>query len=90
MWKMIGVYAVFINVLAFALFGIDKNRAKRHRWRISENVLLFTALLGGAPGALLGMRIFHHKTRHRRFTWGVPVILVLWGIVLVCAAGFFR
>ena len=55
---------------------IDKEKARRHRWRISEATLFTVALLGGSAGVLLGMYAFRHKTKHRRFTIGVPVILL--------------
>ena len=70
-------YLILINLIAFALYGIDKRRAKQGAWRISEYTLLLVALLGGSLGALLGMRYFHHKTRHRKFRYGVPLILLL-------------
>ena len=70
-------WLVFINLLAFVLFGLDKWKARRGAWRISENALMLSALLGGSLGALAGMRVFHHKTRHKKFTVGVPVLLVL-------------
>lgn len=66
-----------MNLIAFALYGIDKRRAKQGAWRISEYILLLVALLGGSLGALLGMRYFRHKTRHRKFRYGVPLILLL-------------
>ena len=70
-------YLILINLIAFALYGIDKRRAKQGAWRISEYTLLLVALLGGSLGALLGMRYFRHKTRHRKFRYGVPLILLL-------------
>ena len=70
-------WLVFINLLAFVLFGLDKWKARRGAWRISENALMLSAVLGGSIGALAGMRVFHHKTRHKKFTVGVPVLLVL-------------
>ena len=70
-------WLVFINLLAFVLFGLDKWKARRGAWRISENALMLSALLGGSIGALAGMRVFHHKTRHKKFTVGVPAMLVL-------------
>ena len=70
-------YLVLVNLIAFALYGIDKRRAKQGAWRISEYTLLLVALLGGSLGALLGMRYFRHKTRHRKFRYGVPLILLL-------------
>lgn len=70
-------WLVVVNLLAFSLFGQDKRRAQRGAWRISETALLLTAVLGGSLGALAGMRVFHHKTRHLKFTITVPVLLVL-------------
>lgn len=71
------IYIILINLAAFIMFGADKARAVRGKWRISEAALIVSALLGGSVGALAGMRVFHHKTKHRKFTIGVPVILVL-------------
>ena len=70
-------YLILMNLIAFALYGIDKRRAKQGAWRISEYTLLLVDLLGGSLGALLGMRYFRHKTRHRKFRYGVPLILLL-------------
>ena len=70
-------YLILMNLIVFALYGIDKRRAKQGAWRISEYTLLLVALLGGSLGALLGMRYFRHKTRHRKFRYGVPLILLL-------------
>ena len=70
-------YLILMNLIAFALYGIDKRQAKQGAWRISEYTLLLVALLGGSLGALLGMHYFRHKTRHRKFRYGVPLILLL-------------
>ena len=75
--EAIVIYLAAINVITFIMFGADKARAVKGKWRISESALILAALLGGSTGALAGMRIFHHKTRHRKFTVGIPVILVL-------------
>ena len=75
--EAIVIYLAAINVITFIMFGADKARAVKGKWRISEAALILAALLGGSIGALAGMRIFHHKTRHRKFTVGIPVILVL-------------
>ena len=75
--EAIVIYLAAINVITFIMFGADKARAAKGRWRISEAALILAALLGGSTGALAGMRIFRHKTRHRKFTVGIPVILVL-------------
>ena len=74
-------WLIGINILAFLLYGIDKAKAKRGAWRISEKVLLGTGLLGGALGALVGMKIFHHKTRHWYFI-AVNTLALLAYIVL--------
>ena len=81
--KAIVIYLAAINVITFIMFGADKARAAKGRWRISEAALILAALLGGSIGALAGMRIFHHKTRHRKFTIGIPVILALQIILMV-------
>lgn len=67
---------LIINVLTFLLYGIDKWKAKRARWRIPEGVLLGMAAVGGSVGAWLGMRVWHHKTQHKKFRYGVPAILL--------------
>ena len=79
-------YLVGINLLGFFLMGLDKRRAKRNRWRISEVSLFLPAILGGSLGALIGMHLFHHKTRHWYFRLGLPAVLVLqWVLaVLIC------
>lgn len=71
------IYLIIINALGFALMLADKRKAKKHTWRIPEHVLLGTAVIGGSLGTLLGMQIFRHKTKHKRFAVGVPVILLL-------------
>ena len=81
------IYVVTINVVTFFLYGIDKWRAKHSKWRIEESTLLWWAAFGGSAGALLGMKVWHHKTLHRKFKYGVPAILiaqvaVIGGIVL--------
>lgn len=71
------LYAAGINGIAFCAYGLDKRRAVRGEWRISERTLLLLASLGGAAGAFLGMKVFHHKTRHRKFSLGVPLLLLM-------------
>ena len=68
---------LLVNIVAFAAYGIDKRKAQKNKWRIPENTLLLLAFLGGALGALLGMRLFHHKTKHWKFKILVPLFLVL-------------
>lgn len=76
MTKILFIYLAIINVLTFCLYGIDKRRAIRSRWRISEATLLWIAVLGGSLGAWLGMRIWHHKTQHKKFRYGIPLIII--------------
>ena len=70
-------YLTTINVAAFFLFGIDKWKAKRSQWRIAEAMLLGLAVMGGSLGAWSGMKIWHHKTRHKKFKYGIPFILLI-------------
>ena len=67
---------IVINVLTFVIYGIDKWKAKQGSWRISEATLLTLAVLGGSIGALLGMHVWHHKTMHKKFKYGLPLILL--------------
>ena len=72
------LYLLLVNLWAFALMGFDKRRSKRPgARRVRERTLFFAALLGGSVGAVLGMRVFHHKTKHWHFVWGMPAILAL-------------
>lgn len=71
------------------MYGIDKWKARRSRWRISEKMLLFLAIIGGSVGALAGMYIFHHKTLHKKFVLGVPLILVIQVMILYLYYGKF-
>ena len=70
-------YLTTINVATFFLFGIDKWKAIRSQWRIAEATLLGLAVMGGSLGAWSGMRIWHHKTRHKKFKYGIPFILLI-------------
>ena len=67
---------IVINVLTFLVYGIDKWKAKQGSWRISEATLLILAVIGGSIGALLGMQVWHHKTMHKKFKYGLPLILL--------------
>ena len=80
-----GLYLLLINAVGFLLMGLDKRRAKRGVWRISEKTLFLPPLLGGTVGAILGMRVFHHKTKHWYFRYGLPALLV----VQLALAGWF-
>ena len=70
------VWLAAINLVTFAVYGIDKAKAKRGAWRVPEKTLFLLPLLGGSLGALLGRRVFHHKTKHWYFVWGIPLILL--------------
>jgi uncharacterized membrane protein YsdA (DUF1294 family) len=67
---------ISINALTFVVYGWDKWKAKHGKWRISEATLLMLALVGGTIGALLGMQVWHHKTMHLKFKYGLPLILL--------------
>ena len=75
--KYLLAYLLIINAVGFTLMLVDKWKAKHHRWRIPEATLMGMALLGGSVGSLLGMYTFRHKTKHIKFTLGIPLILVI-------------
>jgi uncharacterized membrane protein YsdA (DUF1294 family) len=75
--QLILIYLIAINVVTFFLYGIDKWKAKRSKWRISEATLLGLAVIGGSIGAWLGMKVWHHKTMHKKFKYGLPLILII-------------
>lgn len=79
---MLLTYILLINIMTFLLFGEDKRRAGQQKWRIPEKTLLLFTLFGGSVGALLGMYVFHHKTRKGKFRVGVPGILILQFLIL--------
>ena len=70
-------YLLAINAVAFIIYGIDKYKAKKAKWRISEATLLLLAVLGGSLGAWMGMKVWHHKTMHKKFKYGIPAILLM-------------
>ena len=70
-------YLLAINALSFILFGLDKYKAKKGKWRISEATLLMMAVIGGSIGAWTGMRLWHHKTMHKKFKYGIPIIIIM-------------
>ena len=69
-------YLAAVNVVTFTVYGIDKRKARRGAWRVPEKTLFLLPLLGGSVGALLGMKVFRHKTKHWYFVWGIPIILL--------------
>lgn len=70
-------YLLAINAVTFIVYGIDKYKAKKAKWRISEATLLLLAVLGGSVGAWVGMKAWHHKTMHKKFKYGIPAILLI-------------
>ena len=70
-------YLLTINAVAFIVYGIDKYKAKKAKWRIPEATLLLLAVLGGSIGAWMGMKVWHHKTKHKKFKYGIPAILLI-------------
>lgn len=75
--KSILLLLIAVNLVSFALYGLDKVKAKRGLWRIRESTLLLVAALGGSFGALLGMELFRHKTKHWTFKILIPLFLLL-------------
>ena len=71
------IYFIIVNLITFFIYGIDKLKARKSKWRVSEATLLSLAALGGSIGAWLGMKVWHHKTLHKKFRYGVPAILLL-------------
>lgn len=90
-WGLPGAWLLLVNLAAFLMFGLDKWKARRKERResvrrVPEKTLFLLAALGGSVGALLGMKVWHHKTLHRTFRFGIPAILIL---QLVLAAGLY-
>ena len=77
MMNIILYYLLAVNIATFLLYGIDKYKAKKSKWRISEATLLTMAAIGGSIGAWAGMRLWHHKTMHKKFKYGIPVIIIM-------------
>ena len=77
MMNIILYYLLAVNIATFLLYGVDKYKAKKNKWRISEATLLTTAAIGGTIGAWAGMRLWHHKTMHKKFKYGIPVIIIM-------------
>ncbi|MBR0243219.1 MAG: DUF1294 domain-containing protein [Bacteroidaceae bacterium] len=77
MTKIVIIYLATLNIATFLTYGLDKWKARRGRWRIREFALLLLAVLGGSIGAWAGMRVWHHKTMHKKFRYGIPAILLL-------------
>ena len=77
------IYLAIINVVTFFLFGVDKWKAMNSKWRIRESTLLGLAVLGGSLGAWFGMKVWHHKTLHMKFSLGVPIILIVQAALII-------
>ena len=77
MTKIILIYLAAVNLVTFVMYGIDKYKAKKSKWRIPEATLLLMAAIGGSIGAWVGMQVWHHKTLHKKFKYGVPAIIVV-------------
>ncbi len=82
------IYLVVINAIAFVMYGLDKKKAKLSQWRIPEATLLGLAAVGGSVGAWLAMKVWHHKTLHPQFKYGVPLMLVA-QIAIAAVIGYF-
>jgi uncharacterized membrane protein YsdA (DUF1294 family) len=76
MTEILLYYLIGINIVTFLIYGIDKWKAKHNKWRTSEATLLILAVIGGSVGALFGMKVWHHKTMHKNFKYGLPLILL--------------
>ena len=82
MTQIIVYYLIALNIVTIFVYGIDKWKAKRAKWRIREAALLGLAVLGGSIGALLGMKVWHHKTMHKKFKYGLPLILIVQTVLI--------
>ena len=83
---LILVYLLSINLISFILMGVDKSKARKRSWRIPESTLFVLALIGGSIGSIAGMHLFHHKTRHRYFLYGMPAILIIQILIVIVLA----
>ena len=77
MLESISIIISIINIVTFIIYGIDKYKAKKGKWRIPENSLIGLAIIGGSIGAYIGMRVWHHKTMHLKFKYGIPLIIII-------------
>lgn len=70
-------YLLLINIISFIIIYINKQKAIKHKWRIKESTLFLVSIMGGSLGTLIGMYTFHHKTKHIKFTLGIPFIFII-------------
>ena len=75
--RLLIIVLLLLNLGTFVLYGVDKYKSRHNRWRIPERTLLLLAAAGGSTGAWLGMTVWHHKTLHKKFRYGVPFLLFL-------------
>ena len=75
--KILIIFLLVINVVTFFVYGVDKRKAKRSAWRIPEMTLMLLAVIGGSAGAWAGMKVWHHKTAHIKFKYGIPLIIII-------------
>ena len=73
-----------VNVITFVVYGIDKLKAKKGKWRVPETTLLLLAIVGGSVGAWCGVKVWHHKTMYAKFKYGIPLIMAMQAGLLVC------
>ena len=76
-YLLISSYLILMNLIGFALMGIDKHKAIKGAFRIPEATLFVVAIIGGSIGSIFGMYTFRHKTRHKKFVYGMPAVLIL-------------
>lgn len=83
MVRWILYYLLAVNVVTFFVYGADKRKAQKGRWRIPEATLILLAVIGGSIGAWAGMKVFHHKTKHAKFKIGIPLIFAVQCIAVI-------
>ncbi len=83
MTQLVITFLIILNIVSFLAFGADKWKAKKGKWRIPESTLMVLALVGGSIGAWCGMRVWHHKTMHAKFRYGLPAIFILQVVILL-------
>lgn len=82
-WEWLAAWLIAANLVAVVITIADKRRARRHQWRVPESTLWLVSILGGTPLMLTTMHLIRHKTRHRRFMWGLPVLLVIQAGIMI-------
>lgn len=80
--QIIAYYLIIINIVTILVYGIDKWKAREAMWRVREASLLMLAVLGGSIGAWLGMKVWHHKTQHKKFRYGIPAIIIIQLVII--------